>query len=228
MAEDGSLLRQRRGQPAVRARFSRSSVFMFMLAEILLQALGQMNAPGTRTRRRDADRPRQLRLLLMTMPPGMPVAEQQILRARAQGAVMLAWDMLGWTRNGPPPPPVLANLDEATATQIVWLHNEVTERLQGDAGALLELVGWVRPEIGPSLRVASIDIGGGTTDLMVSIYTLSGEAIVPRQEFRESFKVAGDDVLERIITGVVLPTIAAALTRAGVGDAWALLSRALG
>jgi len=230
VSEDGSVLRQRRGQPAVRARFSRSSVFTFMLAEILLQALGQMNAPGTRAQRRDADKPRHLRSLLMTMPPGMPVAEQHILRGRAQAAVMLAWDMLGWTGKVNPPR-VLANLDEATATQIVWLHNKVTERLQGDAGALMELTGRVRPEVAatPSLRVASIDIGGGTTDLMVSTYAMQGgDAIVPRQEFRESFKIAGDDVLERIITTVALPAFAVALQGAGVADPRALLSRALG
>lgn len=230
VAEDGGVLRQRRGQPAMRARFSRSSVFSFMLAEILLQAMAQMNAPGTRAQRRDADKPRQLRSLLMTMPPGMPVAEQHILRARAQGAVLLAWDMLGWTGTVPPPR-VLANLDEATATQIVWLHNEVTERLQGDAGALMELVGCVRPEIAPtpSLRVASIDIGGGTTDLMVSTYVVQGgDAILPRQEFRESFKIAGDDVLERVITAVAMPAFAAALRAAGVADPRALLNRALG
>jgi len=138
--------------------------------------------------------------------------------------------MLGWvgTVN---PPRVLANLDEATATQIVWLHNEVTERLQGDAGALMELVGRHRPEVAatPSLRVASIDIGGGTTDLMVSTYAVQGgEAILPRQEFRESFKIAGDDVLERIITTVALPAFAAALRDAGVADPRALLSRTLG
>ncbi len=230
VAEDGSVLRQRRGQPAVRARFSRSSVFTFMLTEILLQALCQMNAPGTRAQRRDADKPRHLRSLLMTMPPGMPVAEQHILRARAQGAVMLAWDMLGWAGKVSPPR-VLANLDEATATQIVWLHNEVTERLQGDAGALMELVGRVRPEVAatPSLRVASIDIGGGTTDLMVSTYAMQGgEAILPKQEFRESFKIAGDDVLERIITTVALPAFSAALHDAGVADPRALLNRTLG
>ena len=231
LSEDGSVLRQRRGQPAVRARFSRSSVFTLMLAEIVLQALGQMNAPGTRAQRRDADKPRQLRSLLMTMPPGMPVAEQHILRARAQGAVGLAWDMLGWTT---PPPRVLATLDEATATQIVWLHNEVSERLQGDAGALMELVGRVRPEVAeangaPCLRVASIDIGGGTTDLTVTTYAVQGgEAIVPRQDFRESFKIAGDDVLERVLTAVALPAFAIALKAAGVADPRALLNRALG
>ncbi len=230
VAEDGTVLRPGHGQPAVRARFSRSSVFTFMLAEILLQALGQMNAPGTRAQRRDADKPRHLRSLLLTMPPGMPVAEQHLLRARAASAVTLAWNMLEW--NGKMNRPrVLANLDEATATQIVWLHNEVTERLQGDAGALMELVGRMRPEVAatPSLRVASIDIGGGTTDLMVSTYVMQGgEAILPRQEFRESFKIAGDDVLERIITTVALPAFATALRDAGVADPRAFLNRTLG
>ena len=229
VAEDGRVLRRNGpGQPAMRARFSRSSLFTFLLAEILLQALAQINSPGNRLQRRDADKPRRLRSVLITLPPGMPMAEQKILRARAEAAMQLAWAMLGW--NNLTPPTVKADLDEATATQIVWLHNEVTERLQGDAGALLEMVGRVRPEVGtaPCLRLASIDVGGGTTDLMVTTYTVSGEAIVPRQEFRESFKIAGDDVLERVITALVLPQVATALTEAGVADAKALLTRALG
>ena len=164
------------------------------------------------------------------MPPGMPVAEQHILRTRAQGAVLLAWEMMGWTGKAIPPR-VIANLDEATATQIVWLHNEVTERLQGDADALMELMGRQRPDVAasPSLRIASIDIGGGTTDLTVSTYVVQGgEAIVPRQDFRESFKIAGDDVLERVIGTLVLPAFADALRAAGVADPRALLNRTLG
>ena len=229
VAEDGRVLRRNGpGQPAMRARFSRSSLFTFLLAEILLQALAQINSPGNRLQRRDADKPRRLRSVLITLPPGMPVAEQKILRARAEAAMQLAWAMLGWSNLTPPT--VKADLDEATATQIVWLHNEVTERLQGDAGALLDMVGRVRPEVGPApcLRLASIDVGGGTTDLMVTTYTVTGEAIVPRQDFRESFKIAGDDVLERVITALVLPQVATALTEAGVADAKALLTRALG
>ncbi len=231
VTEDGNVLRHRRGgQPAARPRFSRSSIFTLMLAEIVLQVVGQINAPGSRTQRRDANKPRQLRSVLMTMPPGMPVAEQRILRSRAEAAVKLAWEMLGVGPAGPPLPRVVANLDEATATQIVWLHNEVTERLGGDTRALMSGVGRVRPgSAEPTLRVASIDIGGGTTDLMISTYaTPDGEAIEPRQEFRESFKVAGDDVLERVISVVVLPALSAALTAAGVRDPRALLSRSLG
>jgi hypothetical protein len=229
VTETGGVLGQRGfTTPAARARFSRQSIFTFMLTEILLQAMNQMNAPGNRARRRDADKPRRLRSVLMTMPPGMPVAEQRILRDRSQDAVRLAWAMLGMA--GKPGPVVKADLDEASATQIVWLHNEVSERLQGDAKALMEMAGRMRPTTGqaPSLRLASIDIGGGTTDLMITTYTLSGDAIVPRQEFRESFKIAGDDVLERIITRVVLPAFATALGAAGINEPQALLTRKLG
>jgi hypothetical protein len=232
VTEDGTVLRGRSGQPAVRARFSRSSLFSFMLAEIILQALCQMNAPATRAARRDAEKPRRLRRILLTLPPGMPVFEQQILRQRAAAAVRLAWDMLGWGGGPPAPiePRVIANLDEATATQIVWLHNEVAERLAGDAGTLLELVGRDRPDIGDgrSLRVASIDIGGGTTDLMITTFTLpQGEMILPTQEFRESFKIAGDDVLERVISAIVAPAVAKALGDCGIAVPEALLTRTL-
>lgn len=245
VTEDGGLLRDRKtARPALLPRFSRSSLFAFMLAELVLQAVCQVNAPGNRARRRDAERPRQLRGLMITMPPGMPVAEQALLGRRAREAVRLAWQMLGWTAapGMPEPPKVVARLDEATATQIVWLHNEVTERLQGDAGALMQVVGRVRPELAPeqaktdpalagapSLRVASIDIGGGTTDLMVTTYLPGGgEAIVPRQEFRESVKIAGDDVLERVVSEVVVPALRDALRDAGVPAPGAVLSRALG
>ena len=234
VAEDGSVLRGRGGgQPAVRARFSRSALFTFMLAEILMQTLCQINCPTTRAARRDADKPRRLRRVLLTLPPGMPVFEQQILRSRATAAIRLVWDMLRWTdaATAPREPQLIANLDEATATQIVWLHNEVAERFAGDAAGLFELLGRERPESGTgrSLRVASIDIGGGTTDLMVTTFTRpQGELIVPKQEFRESFKSAGDDVLQRVIVTTVVPALERALQAAGVAAARDLLTRTLG
>ncbi|MGH7117825.1 MAG: virulence factor SrfB [Acetobacteraceae bacterium] len=234
VAEDGTVLRGARAglHPAVRARFSRSSLFTFMLTEILLQALCQINAPATRETRRDKITPRRLRRVLLTLPPGMPMFEQQILRRRAQAAVRLAWDLLGWT-GGPPAPPeprIVTQLDEASATQIVWLHNEVAERFAGDAKALFARLGRPRPGLGldHSLRVASLDIGGGTTDLMIVTYSLPGvESIRPFQEFRESVKLAGDDVLERVVVQAILPCIERALAEAGALAPHDLLIRAL-
>lgn len=227
VTQDGNLVGRDR-TPAGSPRFSRSSLFTFMLTEILMQALNQINAPDNRAGRKDVETPRRLRSLILTLPPGMPVREQKILQTRAKAAMRLTWDLLGWT-GILQEPRVKADLDEATATQIVWLHNEVSVRLQGDADSLLQMMGQTRqPDRAASLRIASIDIGGGTTDLMITTYTLSGAALIPQQNFRESFKVAGDDVLERVITGIVLPAIETALEEAGVGDGKALLSRNLG
>ncbi|HYZ31752.1 MAG TPA: virulence factor SrfB [Crenalkalicoccus sp.] len=242
VTEEGEVVRgpRRRGavgprHPAVRARFSRSSLMTFLLAEVLLQALSQINAVETRYARRFPDVPRQLRRILLTMPPAMALAEQRIFRDRAEAAVRLAWDMLGWGQGGPSTPPeprVLANLDEATATQIVFLYTEASQRLRGDPGGLFALSGRVRPEhgAGPSLRVASIDIGGGTTDLMICTYTAEqgGQEIVPRQNFREGFRIAGDEVMQEVIQGILLPQLEEALAKAGARDAKALLREVLG
>jgi hypothetical protein len=240
VSETGDVLRgARRGEPAVRARFSRSSLFTFMLAELLMQAAGQINSPSSRAARRFADVPRRLRRVILTLPPSMPLAEQRILRERAEGAVRLAWDLLGWSAAAsapgmplpPPEPRVMLNLDEATATQIVWLYTETLQRLAGDAGGLFELIGRTRPGTGqgPSLRIASLDIGGGTTDLMIATWMVeSRSAIIPRQEFRDGFKIAGDEVLEGLIAHAVLPGFAAALRAAGCADATAFLKQLLG
>jgi hypothetical protein len=221
-------------QPAVRARFSRSSLMTFMLTEILMQAQSQINAVETRYEQTFPDVPRRLRRILLTMPPAMPLAEQRIFRDRAEAAVRLAWDMMGWGSPGPSTPPeprVMANLDEATATQLVFLYTEASQRLRGDPGGFFALSGRHRAAYGaaPSLRVASIDIGGGTTDLMICTFASEhGQEIEPRQNFREGFRIAGDEVLRETIQTVILPQIELGLTAAGARDAKAMLQDVLG
>lgn len=235
LSEEGEVLRHaRRGQPAVRARFSRSSLSTLLLCELLMQALSQVNAPDTRYARAFPDVPRRLRRVLLTMPPAMPLAEQRLFQSRAEAAVKLAWDLMGWGTPGtniPPEPRVIANLDEATATQLVFLYNEAAQRLKGDPGTFFELSGRVREAYGAAscLRVASIDVGGGTTDLMVCTYAAEqGQEIMPRQNFREGFRIAGDEVLQEVLQAVVIPQLEAALATAGAHDAKAFLRELLG
>lgn len=213
--------------------FSRSSLFTFMLVEILLQARLQMNSPQNREQRQDKTLMRRLRSIVLTVPPGMPVAEQKILRNRAYAAIDLCWEMLGLSQDTRPK--LYTHLDEATATQIVWLYNEITERLGGNVDEFMRLNGRIRSDnekndqTKPTLRLASLDIGGGTTDLMISSYQVPvGETICPNQEFRESFKIAGDDILEHIITHIVAPALSEVLHKAGVVDTQAFFSRAIG
>jgi len=173
----------------------------------------------------------------------MPLPEQRIFRDRAEAAVRLAWDMRGWSGQPvegqpaanptavPPEPRVVANLDEATATQLVFLYTEAAQRLKGDPGSFFAVTGRVRKGYGnaPSLRIASIDIGGGTTDLMVCTYAAEhGEHIEPKQNFREGFRIAGDEVLQEIIQTIVLPQLEEALQHADVRASKALLREVLG
>jgi len=244
VTEEGEVLRAKprgRGgaprQPAVRARFSRSSLMSFLLAEILLQALSQINSVETRYARSFPDVPRRLRRILLTMPPAMALAEQRIFRHRAEAAVRLAWDMMGWgnpapgTAAPPPEPRIIANLDEATATQLVFLYTEASQRLRGDPASFFVLTGRARDGYGkaPSLRVASIDIGGGTTDLMICTYSAeAGQEIEPHQNFREGFRIAGDEVLQEVIQSIVLPQLEESLRQTGARDPKALLREVLG
>jgi hypothetical protein len=234
VTEEGDVIRQirRASTSALRAKFSRSSLFTVMLAEIILQAQVMINSPATRGRRRHAEVPRELRRVTLTIPPAMPLAEQRILRSRAEGAIKLVWEALGWVDSRlpmPPEPKVQIRWDEATCTQLVYLYTEITQKFRGAAAEFFAILGKPRGGTEPSLRVASIDIGGGTTDLMVTSYTVEGrKAIVPNQLFREGFKVAGDDILEALVTLHVLPAIERHMTSSGVSQAVELVHGLVG
>lgn len=229
---------------AGRLTFSRSSFFTFMVAEIISHAISMINNAGVRERRRTKDSPRFLRRVILTLPPAMPVQEQRLLRSRAEGAVKLVWQLLGWSKtsgNGVEPPEVHVSWDEASCVQFVYLYGEITQKLGGSVETFLRLAGRPRPfaEPGaqpapgakpePCLRVASIDIGGGTTDLMVTSYYAEGNrAIKPVQNMREGFRLAGDDILKGVIERLVLPPIERSLAAAGHPDPRSLLLERFG
>ncbi len=232
VTEDGDVLRQlkRGGASAIRPKFSKSSMFTFLMTEVLLQALTAINSAESRGRQRNSDIPRELRQIIMTAPPAMPLAERKIMRERVEGAVKLAWQALGWSDAKlyppPPEPTVQIAFDEATCTQLVYLYSEITQKLQRPAADFFSIMGKTREAFGrePTLRVASIDIGGGTTDLMIITYrTEARRAIVPMQMFREGFKIAGDDILEAVVGRCVLPAVEAQFASSGVAEARSVL-----
>jgi hypothetical protein len=216
--------------------FSRSSIFTLMLAEVIMQAVSMMNNPEVRRERSDRDAPRELRQIILSLPTAMPIQEQRIMRSRANAAVKLLQDMMGWSAN--PPPNVGAwdvriSWDEATCSQLVYLYNEIVEKFSANVPEFFDLVGRPRkfhdPErpqdvikaIDParSLRVASVDVGGGTTDLMIVTYHIQGDhALVPIQNFREGFRIAGDDALREVIQQTILPALEAQLRAAGINS----------
>ena len=71
-----------------------------------------------------------------------------------------------------------------------------------------------------SLRIASVDIGGGTTDLMVTTYFhVDNRALIPEQNFREGFRRAGDDLLKLVVERGVVPAIQNHLESLGIPNA---------
>jgi hypothetical protein len=218
-------------------KFSRSSLFTFMLCEIVAQAWSMVNNPQFRKTKRDADSPRVLRRIFLSLPTAMPVLEQRIMRSRAQAAVKMMWDLMNWTDNPPrnvKEPDVQISQDEATCVQLVYLYNEIAEKFSGNIGEFFDLIGKARPfydpelrgppanikvDPGRSLRIASVDVGGGTTDLMVTTYHVEGgTALVPIQNFREGFRIAGDDVLREVIQQAILQPLGVHLRESGIAS----------
>lgn len=236
--------------PAQRFTFSRSSFFTLMLAEVIWQAMVMINSPEVRGDRIQKETPRKIRRIILTLPTATPTREQRIMKARVESARDLIWGMMGWEREAQPGykkphvmelPRVEVSWDEATCSHFVWLYGEISEKMPGRIRDFFTLFGRERvrtegaalPAAGalpqPSIRIASIDIGGGTTDLMVGTYFEENDrAIVPVQTFREGFRTAGDDILKTIIERLVIPPIESELRLRGISEPATLLARLIG
>ncbi|MDR2613412.1 MAG: virulence factor SrfB [Deltaproteobacteria bacterium] len=230
---------------AFRGLYSRSSLMMFLLAELVAQALSCINAPGVRDTRENPNRARRLKAIILTVPTAMPLAEQNIFKTWARLAVEAVWVSMGWwkefySRPGlddfRASPTVRCEWYEATCTQMVWLYNEIHKKFHNNGQELFRLLGKRRAGIPgqqgevDSLRLASIDIGGGTTDLSIITYTILNPGvatphILPFQDFRDGFNVAGDDIMREIIRLEFVRHLGDAAREHGVQDAGNLLER---
>ena len=93
-------------------------------------------------------------------------------------------------------------------------YAEISKRYLNNCDKYFGLYGRERPDLYPDqpkekvLTVGSVDIGGGTTDLMINAYRYqsSGVAVLqPEPLYWESFSnVAGDDLLKMIIQNVII------------------------
>lgn len=215
-------LRERKGaqaklRMATRPRFSRSALFGFLVGELICHALVQINDPAARARRPRSAVPRRLRSVILTLPSATPLQEQAIIRSRAEGAVRLTWSILGIDESEATTcakPNLVVEWDEASCTQLVYLYTEIARKFDGRMDEYMALKGRQRAmqeggTLQESIRIACVDIGGGTTDLMVTTYFGEGNKLIhPQQVFREGFRIAGDDVTRDVISSIILSRIA--------------------
>lgn len=238
--------------PVFKPHYSRSSLMTFMLSEVLTQALMQINSPAQRMLQGHTQRPRQMRSITMTVPPAMPQAERSLLESRMRQSIALVWKSLGWhtgdeednpfdesqaTQLIVPTPQLRIEWDEASCGQMVYLYTEVQEKFASHPEEFFRTLARPGRPSDELIRLATIDIGGGTTDLVINDYTLdrrnasstgSNVRIDPSQRFRDGFRVAGDDILLDVIQQFILPSFHEALKQAGVESPDAMMAQLCG
>jgi len=207
--------------------YSRSSLMTFVLIEVLQQAVCQINSRAFREKG-DINLKRVLRNIIITCPTAMPIAEQIKLRRCAEEAydavarcthvahparVIPSSASLRVADNDEGPIQRDWSYDEASCSQLVYLYAEIAQRYRGEIHQFFELKGHVRPEDAAeglknkSLTLASVDIGAGTTDIIINNYRYDGTGVSlvsPRPIFWDSYYLAGDEILKKVIFNEVI------------------------
>lgn len=209
-------------------RYSRSSLMTFAFIEIFQHAITQINSIRYREKWGNVDIRRVIRNVIITCPTAMPLKEQIFLRKSASYAyealtncyptlqmanITPSPDALAVTNPYAPVSQKVWKYDEASCCQLVYLCAEITQRYGGEICKFFELKGHVRPEQvqqgydKKSLTIGTVDIGAGTTDVMICSYQYEGTGatkITPDPLFWDSFYLAGDDILRNIVQNIVI------------------------
>lgn len=198
----------------------RLACMVWTIVELLEQAFRQMNSPQWRRTEAQAphhDRRRTIGSVVLTYPAGLHSTEIRNFEQAARTACRLwsqfrsspvqfseaAGDVSIDDRHGVPLPRVQVICDEGMAIQLCWLYGEAVHRFASNPGQLVESVGRIR-DGAHVLRLASIDIGGGTVDLAVADHKVHGDlranvAFTCTPLFHDSISRAGDDILRGIL-----------------------------
>ena len=170
--------------PSIRALYCAAQPDVLRARRDFLQASCMMNSPAHRLRRRNADLPRRLRRIIMTMPTAMPLAERQILQQQAEAARDLAYLSLGLAKvdydeigtakltlrpDMRLPDVILNGTRRAPPRRSIYIGRWRC-RTSGDARAFFDVMRLPLnahdPATSDGLRIATLDVGGGTTDLV--------------------------------------------------------------
>ena len=227
LSETGDLLDMEvKRPPTTKPRFSRSSLLTFFAAELVQHALSAINAPSyRRAHARPADQ-RQLARLVVTVPSALQTEERAIVRHRIEAAVKLVWHAMDWAgkreATAAPLPEVVVSGEVASHTQLAFLDNEIRHKFRGNARLYFDLVGRQRQGYGSgrSLRIATLDVGGGSSSLGLTTYGLGDtQGLVAAPHLIEGFANGGDDVLKALIETFILPAIEQRLAESKLTDA---------
>ena len=210
LKSDGSFTSEGNGGQSY--HYSPRSLMTLAFLEMLCQAQRQINGEPYRIARGEKTMPRKIRRLIVTCPTAMSKVERESLVKCASEAVRL----LKLFNHEPdrrvdvvPGPPSFRDedthwyYDEATCSQLVYIYGEVGYKYRGACQEFFNLYGKkTNDHEQPTLTIGSIDIGAGTSDLMICRYDFTkGDVttITPDPQFYDSFYFAGDDMLKEMV-----------------------------
>jgi hypothetical protein len=213
--------------------YSRRTLMTFLFLEIFSQAISQFNSFEFRAGHGRPNARRRLRHVLISCPTAMIKIEQVALRKAAEDAVHILKNYAQKVNsdNAEISPvisdsfeiiPKIKNLklnldelerrdewmyDEATCAQFVFLYGLIQHKFDGNSHNLFNLFGHKGNDGHNVLSIGSLDIGGGTSDLMICEYDLKYEKsteLIPKPLYYESFHLAGDDLMKNIIQRIII------------------------
>lgn len=228
---DGSLNTD--GSGGTVTHYSRKALMTFGFLEILAQAKMQINSYEFRHKWGNENSPRKIGRIIITCPTAMSRIEQIALRKCAEDSAIILDRFCEGTyykeiderkaRLQTKVIPSVKNLlnnqehsewicDEATSAQFVYLYAEIRERYLKKCKEYFDFYGKARKDLNDynkkSLTIGSVDIGAGTTDVMIAAYKYNDDAeqciLTPVPLFWESFYIAGDDLLKELIRQLVV------------------------
>jgi hypothetical protein len=208
--------------------FSRNSLMKFVFLELLIHAYVQINSYKFREEHGNLTIPRTLKRITISCPTGMIQYEQIALREAAEDACKLLNNYVKYYFDSkenkfwfelPEIIPSIKDIakklpdleerkdwiyDEATSCQLVFIYSLLSKKLQGNNYVIDNYLFKNKDKI----TIGSIDIGAGTTDVMINNYSLNSANktinIKPDPLYWDSFKLAGDDLLKEIIQQIVI------------------------
>ncbi|MBR5101732.1 MAG: virulence factor SrfB, partial [Muribaculaceae bacterium] len=219
--DDGSLAEDGFG---IGAHYCRQSLMTLAFMEIVQQAQVQINSYDTRKHNGKILTPRVIEKIILTCPTAMSLLEQKALYQSLRDAVFvlnqfnLVNDATAHEAEIEVIPDVKVDedgnrswfYDEATCSQLVYLYGQFCERYRNCSDKFFELYGKKREVKGmlrDTIKIGSVDIGAGTTDVSVCQYEYNNanpSQIKPIPVFWDSFNTAGDDMLRVLISNVII------------------------
>jgi hypothetical protein len=211
--------------------FSRNSLMKFVFLEMLVHAYVQINSFNFRKEHGNITTPRTLKRITISCPTGMIQFEQIALRKAAEDACKLLNNYVKYYFDSnenkfwfelPEIIPSINDIskkisdielkkdwiyDEATSCQLVFVYSLLSKKLKGNSYVIDNYLLKNKNKI----TVGSIDIGGGTTDVMIADYFIdknqNGLNVKPNPLYWDTFRLAGDDLLKSIIQKIVIKEI---------------------